>query len=166
MFTTEDLFAAVFIGVGATAVLDAWLAVLRRLSVPTGSFALIGRWVAHMVRGKFIHASINKTQPVANELAIGWITHYAVGIAFAGVLVALQGPGWVQQPTFVPAFLTGVATVAIPLFVMQPAMGSGFAASKTPSPFKNCARSIANHAVFGIGMYLAAIAIDTTGFVP
>lgn len=163
MFTTQDLIAAVFIGIGATAVLDLWLAALKRLGVPTGSFALIGRWVAHMARGKFSHAAIAKAEPVNIELAIGWVTHYAVGIAFAAVLVALQGSGWVQQPTFVPAFLTGVATVAMPLFVMQPAMGSGFAASKTPTPLRNCARSVANHAVFGIGLYLAAIGIK--GFV-
>jgi len=159
MFTTQNLFAAVFIGIGATAVLDLWLTVLKRLGVTTGSFALVGRWVAHMARGKFSHASIAKAEPVGSELAIGWVTHYAVGIAFAAVLVAVQGSAWVQQPTFLPAFLTGVATVAMPLFVMQPAMGSGFAASKTPAPLKNCARSVANHAVFGIGMYLAAVAI-------
>lgn len=159
MVTTQNLYAAIFIGVGATAVLDLWLVGLKRLGVPTGSFALIGRWVAHMARGRFSHASIAKAEPVSNELAIGWFTHYAVGIAFATALVALQGAGWVQQPTFVPALLTGVATVALPLFVMQPAMGSGFAASKTPTPLKNCTRSVANHSVFGVGMYLAAIAI-------
>ena len=76
-----------------------------------GSFALIGRWVAHMAGGRFSHASIAKAEPVSSELAIGWVTHYTVGIAFAAVLVALQGAGWVQQPTFVPAFLTGVATL-------------------------------------------------------
>jgi len=160
MFTTQQLVAIALIGVGATAVLDLWLTLLKRLGVPTGSFALIGRWVAHMARGKFSHASISKAEPVSRELAIGWVTHYAVGIVFAAVLVVLQGSGWVQQPTFVPALLTGVATVLMPLFVMQPAMGSGFASSKTPTPLKNCARSIANHAVFGVGMYLAAIAIQ------
>ena len=159
MFTTQQLVAVVLIGVGATAVLDLWLAALKRLGVPTGSFALIGRWVAHMARGKFAHVSIGKAEPVSSELVIGWVTHYAVGIAFAAALVAMQGAGWVQRPTFVPAFLTGVATVAMPLFVMQPAMGSGFAASKTPTPLKNCARSVANHAVFGVGMYLAAVAV-------
>lgn len=160
MFTTQDLHDAVSIGVGATAVLDLWLHGLKRLGVPTGSFALIGRWVAHMARGRFSHASIAKAEPVNNELAIGWVTHYAVGISFAAALVAVQGSGWIQQPTLLPALLTGVATVAMPLFVMQPAMGSGFAASKTPTPLKNCARSVANHAVFGIGMYLAAVAIQ------
>jgi hypothetical protein len=159
MFTIQEAVTIVFIGVGATAVLDLWLVALTRLGVPTGSFALIGRWIAHMARGKFTHRSIAKAEPASNELTIGWVTHYAVGIAFATTLVALQGAGWVQQPTFVPALVTGVATVAMPLFVMQPAMGSGFAASKTPTPLKNCARSVANHAVFGAGMYLAAIAV-------
>jgi len=159
MFTTQQLFAVVLIGAGATAVLDLWLVALQRLGVPTGSFALIGRWVAHMAHGQFSHTAIAKAEPVSNELAIGWITHYTVGIAFAATLVAMQGSAWVQRPSFVPALLTGVATVAMPLFVMQPAMGSCFAASKTPAPVKNCARSIANHAVFGIGMYLAAIAV-------
>lgn len=159
MSTIQQSVAVVFIGVFATAMLDLWLMVLKRLGVPAGSFALIGRWVAHMARGQFSHESIIRAEPAGNELAIGWITHYAVGILFAAALVTLQGVGWVQHPTFMPAFLTGVATVAMPLFVMQPAMGSGFAASKTPTPLKNCARSIANHAVFGVGMYLAAIAI-------
>lgn len=159
MFTSQESIHVLLIGVGATAVLDLWLAALKRLGVSTGSFALIGRWVAHMARGRFRHPSIAKAAPVGRELAIGWVTHYAVGIAFAAVLVAWQGAAWVQKPTFIPALLTGVATVAMPLLVMQPAMGSGFAASKTPTPLRNCARSLANHAVFGAGMYLAAVAV-------
>lgn len=158
MNTPEALLDVVVIGAGATAVLDLWLAALKRLGVPTGSFALIGRWVAHMARGRFRHAAIAKAEPARGELALGWITHYAVGIAFAALLVALQGTAWIGQPTWPPAVLTGVATVVLPLFVMQPAMGSGFAASRTPTPLKNCARSVANHAVFGVGLYLAALA--------
>lgn len=160
MFTPHEWAAAILVGVGATGVLDLWLATLKRLGVPTGSFALIGRWVAHMAQGRFRHASIARAEPVARESTIGWVTHYAVGIAFAAVLVAWQGSAWVRQPTFMPALLMGVVTVALPLFVMQPAMGLGFAASRTPTPLKNCARSIANHAVFGLGMYLAAVAVS------
>lgn len=39
---------------------------------------------------------------------------------------------------------------------MQPAMGAGIAAANTPTPWKNRLRSLANHAVFGLGLYLAA----------
>lgn len=42
---------------------------------------------------------------------------------------------------------------------MQPAMGSGFAARRTATPLKNCLRSLVNHAVFGSGLYLAAMAL-------
>ncbi len=55
------------------------------------------------------------------------------------------------------------ATVSAPLFVMQPAMGAGFAASRTPTPVRNVIRSIANHTVFGLGLYLAATALTLKG---
>lgn len=59
----------------------------------------------------------------------------------------------------VPALVLGIATVAVPLFLIQPAMGAGFASSKTPTPGKNCLRSVISHAVFGVGLYLAGVAI-------
>lgn len=159
MPSLQEIALVTLIGAGATAVLDAWLLLLTRLGVPTSSFALIGRWIGHLARGRFAHPSIAKAAPVAHELGLGWLTHYAVGVAFAALLVAVQGIGWAHQPSFLPALATGIATVVVPLFVMQPAMGSGFAASKTPTPLKNCLRSVANHAVFGCGLYLAAAAL-------
>lgn len=149
----------VLVGIGATAVMDAWLALLTRLGVPTTSFALVGRWVAHLTRGQFAHAAISKAEPVEFELALGWLTHYLVGVVYAGLLVTVQGGAWLEQPTYLPALLVGVITVAAPWFVMQPAMGSGFLASKTPAPLTNCLRNLANHAVFGTGLYLAAAAL-------
>ena len=158
-FQWQDLPLALLIGVGATAVMDAWLVLLQRLGVPTLNFAFIGRWVGHLVRGQVAHAAIAKAAPVRGELAWGWLTHYAVGVAFAGVLLSLQGAAWVHSPTLLPALAVGIGTVAAPLLVMQPAMGSGFAASRTPTPLKNCLRSLANHTVFGLGLYLSALVI-------
>jgi len=147
------------VGVGATALMDAWLVLLSRLGVPTTSFAMVGRWVGHMRGGRFAHAAIQKAPVVRHELGLGWLTHYAIGIAFSALLVGIQGAAWLEQPTLLPALAVGVATVAAPWFVMQPAMGSGFLASKTPSPLKNGLRNLANHAVFGAGLYLAAAAL-------
>lgn len=147
------------VGIGATAVMDAWLAILSRLGVPTTGFAMVGRWVGHMRRGRFVHVAIAKAPPIRNELALGWLTHYAVGIVFAALLLAVQGAAWLERPTFLPALAVGVATVAAPWLVMQPAMGSGVLASKTPAPLQNCLRNLANHAVFGAGLYLAAVAL-------
>jgi hypothetical protein len=159
MLSTQDIAQVMLVGAGATAFMDAWLLALRRLGIPTGDFALVGRWVGHLARGHFVHASIAKARPIAVERTLGWLTHYVVGIAFAASLVALQGIDWLQRPTLLPALAFGVATVVMPLFVMQPAMGSGFAAAKTPAPIKTCLRSLANHTVFGAGLFLAASAL-------
>jgi hypothetical protein len=155
----QEFPLAMLIGIGATAVMDAWLLLLKRLGVPTLNFAFIGRWVGHLLRGQLAHAAIAKAVPIRGELAWGWLTHYAVGVAFATVLVGIQGADWVRSPTLLPALAVGVCTVAAPLLVMQPAMGSGFAASRTPTPLKNCLRSLTNHTVFGFGLYLSALAI-------
>lgn len=160
MLSSHVVGHVALVGIGATAVMDVWLLTLTRLGVPTTSFALVGRWVGHLPRGRFAHAAIAKAEPVRFELGLGWLTHYLIGIAYAGLMVAVQGTAWLEQPTYLPALVVGVATVAAPWFVMQPAMGAGFAASKTPAPLKNGLRSLANHAAFGTGLYLAAAALN------
>jgi hypothetical protein len=147
------------IGIGATATMDLWLLLLSRLGVPTTSFAMVGRWVGHVARGQVAHLAIAKASPVRHELGLGWLTHYVIGVVYVAILAAMQGKAWFEQPTFLPALAFGVVTVAAPWFVMQPAMGAGFLALKTPTPLMNCLRNLANHAVFGTGMYLAAAAL-------
>jgi hypothetical protein len=156
----QDIGIVILIGVGATAFMDAWLLVLARLGLPTTNWALVGRWVGHMPRGRFAHPAMASAPVVRGELAVGWLTHYAIGIGYAVALVALVGIEWTRQPSFLPALVFGLVTVAAPLFVMQPAMGSGFAASKTATPLKTCLRSLANHGVFGLGLYVAALAVQ------
>lgn len=154
--TSLDTLKIILIGCGATLVMDAWLILLKQLGVQTLNFAFIGRWFGHLFQGRFMHASISKAPPIPNELLLGWLTHYAVGITFASMLVGLVGIAWVRNPTWVPAVLVGIGTVAAPFFIMQPAMGSGIAGAKTPAPMKGRLRSVTNHAVFGLGLYLSA----------
>ncbi|MDH4563777.1 DUF2938 domain-containing protein [Pseudomonas sp. BN411] len=152
----NDIITVICIGIGATAVMDIWLVFLKRMGVQTLNFAFIGRWIGHLLRGRFSHDAIAKAEPVPGETALGWITHYAIGVAFAALLVGLIGVDWTASPTLLPALLVGMGTVVAPLLVMQPAMGAGFFASKTPTPLKNCLRSLTNHSVFGLGLFLAA----------
>lgn len=159
MLSPTLVFQTVLVGVLATAVMDTWLWLLQRLGVPTAGFAMVGRWVGHIARGQLIHAAIARAAPVRFELALGWLTHYLIGIAYAVLLVALCGADWLAQPSWPAALVFGLATVAAPWFVMQPAMGAGVLALKTPTPLKNALRNLANHAVFGTGLYLAATAI-------
>lgn len=157
----QDLAHIALVGIGATAVMDLWLALLARLGVPTLNFAFIGRWAGHALRGRWKHDAIAKSPPVAGEMALGWLVHYAVGVFFAGVMAGVAGMTWMRSPSVLPALLLGMGTVVAPLFVMQPAMGAGFASSRTATPLKNCLRSLMNHAVFGVGLYLAAAALQS-----
>ena len=147
------------VGVGATALMDLWLWLLSRLGVPTTGFAMVGRWVGHFTRGEFAHAAITRAAPIPFELGLGWLTHYLIGIAYAVLLISLQGAAWLHQPTVLPALVFGILTVVAPWFVMQPAMGAGVLALKTQTPLKSGLRSLANHAVFGVGLYVAAAAL-------
>jgi hypothetical protein len=104
---------AAVVGIGATAVMDLWLLALKRIGVPTMDFALLGRWVGHVLRGQVAHEAIRRARPIAGELGFGWLTHYAVGIVFAGLLVALQGVSWLDDPTLLPALAWGLAPVRV-----------------------------------------------------
>jgi hypothetical protein len=152
----ELIARSLVIGAGATLVMDAWAVLLRRFGIPSLDFALLGRWVGHLPRGRFLHQRIANAAPVAGERALGWATHYAIGISIAGLLLATFGLEWAHAPTLGPALLIGVVTVAAPLLVLQPALGAGIASRKTPRPLFNSMKSLATHAVFGLGLWLAA----------
>lgn len=155
---SEFALRAVAIGVGATAVMDLWAAALRRLGVPSLDLALLGRWVGHLPDGRLLHESIAKAAPVHGELWLGWGAHYAIGVAFAALLLAVFGLGWARSPTPLPALVIGLVTVVAPLFVLQPALGAGVLSLRTPRPLFNSVKSVATHAVYGVGLYLAALA--------
>jgi hypothetical protein len=156
-FNLGFLLSAVFVGCFATGVMDLWALLLKRaFSIPSLNYCFIGRWLRHMPEGEFTHISIAAAAPKTAECITGWVAHYAIGIAFSTMLLLITSSAWLQQPTLAPALLFGLVTVALPFFIMQPALGLGIAAAKTPQPIQARARSLMAHAVFGIGIYLGA----------
>ena len=157
-----DLVArGVAMGVVGSAFMDAWSAVLRRrFGIATLDYALLGRWIGHFPRGRFVHQRIAASPAVAGERALGWVAHYAIGVTFALLLLAVWGPGWAQAPTPWPALAVGLGTIVAPWFVMQPAMGAGVAAAKSPNPAATRLRNLATHTVYGLGLYAAAVALS------
>ena len=150
-----------FIGAGATAVMDSAAIARKRLfAIPLPNYGLVGRWLAHMPRGRFRHDSIAAATPVPGERLIGWVAHYAIGAAFAAILVGIWGIAWILHPTIVPALVVGLATVAAPFLLMQPGMGAGIAASRTPRPGYARLQSLITHAIFGLGLYAAGWAAN------
>ncbi|WP_107313510.1 DUF2938 domain-containing protein [Burkholderia metallica] len=157
MSVPDILLDVSLIGAGATLVMDLWTLFRRRaFGIPSLDYALVGRWIGHMAQGRFRHASIAAAPPVPGERALGWLAHYAIGIAFAALPVAIAGTDWIAAPTPLPALLAGLGSVAAPFFVMQPAFGFGIAASRTPQPGVARRRSLVTHLSYGVGLYLAA----------
>lgn len=154
MNTITLITSTLITGIGATLIMDLWgLARQPLLGIPAPDYDLVGRWLGHMRLGRFRHDAIAKTTPVAGERVIGWSAHYLIGIAFAAALFAIWGHEWLEHPTPGPALITGLVTVAAPFLLMQPGMGAGIAASRTPNPGKARVQSLITHAVFGLGLY-------------
>lgn len=154
------LLYVLLLGMVATAALDLWMMLLRRLKVPMLDMALMGRWFGHLLQARPTHGPIATAAPVRGERALGWAMHYLIGIVFAAAFAAFTGEAWLRTPTLAPALLFGIATVAAPLFIMQPAMGAGIASSRTRTPLLNVTKSFINHAVFGGGLYIAALILQ------
>lgn len=138
--------------------MDLWALLLKRFGIPSLNYAFLGRWIGNLPKGKWSHENIARAPAVKGELLIGWSAHYSIGIAFAALLLGVFGLRWARTPSIFPAIVIGVVTVIAPFFILQPALGAGIASSKTPRPNLNRLKSIITHTVFGLGLYLAALA--------
>lgn len=151
------ILAAFAIGTGATLAMDAWNLLLKRVfRIPSLNYCLLGRWVRHMPSA-FRHESIGAAPARRNECAVGWITHYSIGITMALGFVLLMAGDWLVHPTLLPALLYGIGTLVFPFLVMQPALGFGVASSKAPKPMQARLKSLATHTVYGVGLYIWAL---------
>ena len=156
-----SLMSAILIGLGATLTTDLWALFLKHVfKITAPNYCLVGRWLRHMPEGTFKHSNIASAPQKSAECTVGWIAHYMIGITFAIAFVALAGNNWIQHPTLIPAVTFGVVTALMPFFIMQPSFGYGIAASKTSNPTQARLRSLMNHTVFGIGLYLFGLLIN------
>ena len=153
----QMLLKVLFAGAVATAVMDLWSLLQRRLGVQTLDYALVGRWIGHWRNGTYRHVAIGAAVAVAHEAVLGWVAHYALGMLFAVGLWCWSGNAWWYRPTPATALVFGLLTVAVPFLILQPALGAGIAASRSPQPWCARLRSLATHAVFGVGLYLGAL---------
>jgi hypothetical protein len=150
------LVHAVLIGAGATAIMDGWTAVRKRLlGIAPLDYGLVGRWIGHLLRGRFHHDRIAVSPPVQGERLIGWGAHYLVGIVLAAMVLAVWGLDWVRRPTIIPPLVVGAGSVILPFLLMQPGMGLGVAASRAPRPMAVRLHSVVTHGIFGLGLYVS-----------
>ena len=140
--------------------MDVWAVVLGRVfGQPMPNWAMPGRWLGHIPSGIIFHDDIGKSTAVAGERALGWFLHYGVGIAYGVVFAFLAGAVWVNDPSFLPIWVFSILTISAGWFLLQPGMGLGWAASKTPKPWKTRGLGLVAHSWFAIGMWGVAFAL-------
>jgi len=156
----EVLLPGAALGIIATLVLDAWAAIAKHLlRLPTADWGMVGRWFGHMPGGVFAHRSISAAPPIRNELALGWAGHYLIGVLYGLAYLVLVRRVFSLEPSLVSALVFGLATLFAPWLILQPAMGAGVFASRTPRPALVRLVNLSMHAVFGAGLYVGWLLI-------
>src|SRR5262249_56305869 len=115
------------------------------------------RLVAWVPPGVLVNQPITATAPVYGERVIGGGFHYAVGIVYAALYLAVVRLGLGSGPTLVSAVVFAAALLVVPWFLMQPAVGLGFMAARAPRPGATRALNISAHVMFGIGLYVGGL---------
>ncbi|EPX86939.1 DUF2938 domain-containing protein [Salipiger mucosus] len=154
------IWAGLAMGIGGTVAMDLWALALNRLAgqgMP--NWANVGRWVVEVMRGRVFHDDIGAVSPVQGELALGWAFHYAVGAIYGALFLAIVGPGWLEGAAFVPLWIFSLLTIAAGWFLLQPGMGLGWAAARTPQPWKARGMGLLAHTAFAVGMWVVALAV-------
>ena len=142
-------------GVFATLVIDLWAMVLKHgFKQPTMDWGMVGRWFAYLPRGVVVHRPIGKTDSVAHEKLVGWSAHYIIGIVYAWVYMSLITLVFSMQPTLMTAVAFGLATLVAPWLILQPGLGMGVFARKTPNPGIKRLTSLSVHAIFGVALFI------------
>ena len=145
-------------GVFGTMIMD-WLSRgFARAGMISGiDVKMIGRMAAGWAHGRFRYAHPDEIRKVAHETLFGYVTHYAIGVAFAILYVLgwdrLVGgpasPGW--------AFAYGLATTAASWFLVFPSMGLGAYGKRSPEGFRATLSSLLNHLFYGAGLAFAFV---------
>lgn len=152
----EILVWAFIGGIVGAVLMDITEIYAARFGITSGvSIALVGRWFLGLLHGRFTHADILDSTPFANEVKAGWAFHFLVG----GGGVALLYPLFFQTTGLpLPAnhmlggALFGLATSALPWFILLPSFGWGMFGRRGPSGSNALLASTLSHLPYGLGV--------------
>ena len=152
---TTTIWQLVLIGVLATLSMDLLSGAATRLGLiaplPPN---LVGRWFASVARLKPWHMDIARSAAVRHELILALPVHYAIGIILATMFVGVTGlMGWTRTGSLALPF--ALSTSILPWLLMFPAMGYGVFGAHGPEGTRLFTSSIASHAFFGVGLWIA-----------
>lgn len=149
------ILQAVFIGTLATLFMDLMTWCRKRFFKITAlNYALVGRWMLCWKQGVFRHKNILQSPQQKYEHISGWLIHYLLGIVWAYLYLLINNL-FAFEYLLLSILIFALLTTLAPLMLMQPALGFGFFASRTPHPSKSIQNSLITHLIFGFGLYFA-----------
>jgi hypothetical protein len=155
-----SILGAAMAGVPATYVMDLAGREIVAPAFGKGPSGNLGRWIGHMVKGRFTHEDITKAAPVPHEAAIGTAAHYAIGFVLgAGYALLLRVPNS-RQNSLSRALAYGIATTVFPWFWMFPARGQGIMGLRDRD-VRVPAFALATHVAYGFGLGVALRVADS-----
>ena len=155
-----SVLAAAAAGLVATYAMDVAGRKIVEPALGKGPSGGLGRWIGHMLRGRFTHDDITMAAPVAHEATIGTAAHYAIGLILgAGYAVLLRIPD-AGQNSLPRATAYGIATTVFPWFWMFPARGQGVMGLRDRDP-RVPAFALCTHIAYGLGLGVALHVADS-----
>jgi hypothetical protein len=146
-----SLGSAAVAGVFATYVMDLAGSRIVAPALGRGPSGGLGRWIGHMLRGRFAHEDITGAEPIPHEAGIGVAAHYAIGLVLGagyGLLLRVPQP---RRSSLPRATAYGVATTVFPWFWMFPARGQGVMGLRDSDP-RLPAFALCTHVAYGLGL--------------
>ena len=154
---TEFLAITFAGGIVGALFMDVAESVSARAGITSGvNVALVGRWAGSLARGVFHHRDIRDMPAQRCEIAVGWLFHLFIG----GGAVALALPlGWQVVTGSLPGaepwpyLLFGLATSALPWFILLPSFGWGLWGRNGPEG-RALLASVLSHIPYGLGIWV------------
>ena len=113
--------------------MDLWQRLLKlTYGINPSDWRIIGRWFIYVIlKQKIYNPNIENEKPFKNELLIGWIFHYFIGVVYSLGFFILMKYYNIFKASLTDGLIFGLVTLIIPWFFMLPAIGKGFLALKT-----------------------------------
>ena len=128
------IYHIIIVGLLSCLVMDLWQRLLKlTYGINPSDWKIIGRWFIYLVlKQKIYNPNIENESAYNNELMIGWIFHYFIGVVYSFGFYFMEYYN-VFEATLIDGLIFGLVTLVIPWFFMLPG-GKRFSSyENTPS---------------------------------
>ena len=156
MFIVEGFVS----GIIATLLFDLFqISLTFAYGINKAKWDLAGRYFIGVSKGKYIQEDISNEPVENNELFIGYIVHYLIGVIY-GLIYVIINALFLDGPSLILALIIGFLTVLGSWCLMMPcAYNLGFFGSKIEEQKQVLVQNLLFHFVFGAGLFFGYLII-------